>query len=79
MINGRQSLNYNKVSAALVNYEERRQDKLSSSGSTTAEALAIRGRSSNQKGRGDQGRSKSRSSFSDLKRNQCALCKELGH
>ena len=60
LINGRKSLNYNEVSAALVNYEVRRQDSLSSFGSTTTEALAVRGRSSNRKGRGDQGRSKSR-------------------
>ena len=33
------------------------------SGSTTAEALALRGRSYNRKGRGDQGRSKSISVF----------------
>ena len=62
-----------------MNYEVRRQDILSSSGSTTAETLAVRGRSSNRKGRGDQGRSKSRSGFRDLKRNQCALCKDLGY
>jgi len=79
LINERKSLNYNEVSAALVNYEVRRQDKLSSSGSTTAEVLAVRDRSSNQKGRGDQGRSKSRSGFRDLKRNMYALCKEIGH
>ena len=79
LINGRKSFNYNEVSAALVNYEERRQDRLSSSRSTTAETLALSGRSSNRKGRGDQGRSKSRSGFRDLKKNQCALCKELGH
>ena len=78
MINGRKSLNYNEVSAALVSYEARRHDRLSSSGNTTAEALAVRGRSSNRKGREDQGRSKSRSCFRDLKRNQCAVCKELG-
>ena len=41
--------------------------------------MTVRGRSSNQKGRGDHRRSKSRSSFRDLKRNQCALCQELGH
>ena len=75
MINGRKSLNYKEVSAALVNYEVRRQDKLSSLGSITAEALAVRGRSSNWKDRGDQGRS----DFRDLKKNQCALCKEIGH
>ena len=79
LINGRKSLNYNEVSATLVNYEVRRQDKLSSSGSTTTEALKVRGRSFNRKGRGDQGRSKSRSSFRDLKKNKCALCKELGY
>jgi len=79
LINGRQSLNYNEVSAALVNYEVRRQNRLSFSESTTAEALAIRGRSFNRKGRGDHGISKCRSAFRDLKKNRCALCKELGH
>ena len=79
LINGRKSFNYNEVSAAFVSYKARRHDRLSSSGSTTAEALAVRGRSSNRKVIGDQERSKSRSRFRDLKRNQCALCKELGH
>ena len=46
-LNGRQSLNYDEVSAALVSYEVRRQDRLSSSGSTTAEALEVTGRSFN--------------------------------
>ena len=62
-----------------MSYEARRQDRLSSSGSTTVEALTVRGTSSNWKGRGDQKRSKSRSGFRDLKRNQCALCKEVAH
>jgi len=44
LINGRKSLNYSEVSAALVNYEVRRQTF--SSGSTIAEALAVRDRSS---------------------------------
>ena len=79
LINRRISLDYNEVSAARVSYEVRRQDRLSSLGSTMAEALAVRGRSYNRKGRGDQERSKSRSGFRDLNRNQCALCKELGH
>jgi len=79
LINGRQSLNYNEVSAALVNYKVRRQDRLSSSGSTTAEALAVRSRSSNWKDRGDQGRSMFRSRFRNLKKNQCALFKKLGN
>jgi len=49
------------------------------SGSTTAEALALRGRCYNRKGRGEQKKLKSRSGFRDLKKNQCVLCKELGH
>ena len=61
LINGRKSLNYSEVSTALVSYEARRQDRLSPSESTTAEALAVRGRSSNRKRRDDQGRSKFRS------------------
>ena len=43
------------MSAALINYEVRTQDKLSSSEGTSAEALAIRGRSSNWKGKDDLG------------------------
>jgi len=65
--------------AALVNYEVRKQDILSFSMSTSAMTLATRGRSSNQKGKGDQERSKFRSDFRDLKKNQYPLCKELGH
>ena len=79
MINSRQTFNYSDVSAALVNYDVRRQDKMSSSEGTLAEVLAIRRRSSNQKGKGDRRRSKSRLDFRDLKMNQCAFCKELGH
>ena len=79
LINRRKFFNYNEVSAALVNYEVKRQDKLSSSGSTTTKTLAVRGRSSSRKGRGDQEGSKSRSGFRDLKRKQCALCKEVRH
>jgi len=79
LINGRQTLNYSAVSDALVNYEVRRQDKLSSSESTSAEALTIRGRSSNRKGKDDHGRSKSRPGFRDLKKNQCTFNKEVGH
>ena len=79
LINGRKFLNYNEVSAALVNYKERRHDRLSSSGGTTVESLTVRGWSSNQNGRDDQERSKSISGFRNLKKNQCALCKEPGH
>ena len=79
MTNGRQTLNYNEVSTALVNYEVRRQDRLSSHWSTSAEALVVRGRGSNRKDKGDRRRSKFRPGFRDLKKNQCALCKELAH
>ena len=75
LINGRQSLNYNEVSVALVNYEVKRQDLLSSSRSTIAEALVVKDRSLNRKGRGDQGRSKSRSGFRDLKKTSTPYAK----
>ena len=39
LINEKQSLKYNDISAALINYEVRRKDKQSSSSSTSAEAL----------------------------------------
>ena len=79
LINGRKSLNYNEVSAALANYDTMRQDRLSSQASTSAEALAVRGRGSYRKGKSDRGRSKSRPDFRDLKKNQCAFCREFGH
>ena len=79
LINGRQSLNYNDVSAALVNYEVKRKDKQSSSNGTSVKALTVRDRSSNQKGKGERQRSKSRPGFKDLKKNQCAFCKEIRH
>ena len=59
LINDRQTLNYNKVSAALVNYEVWKQDISSSHGITSAEALIVRGRGSYRKGKGDRERSKS--------------------
>ena len=79
MINGRQTLNYSEVSTALVNYEVKRKNKLSSFGSTSVEALAVRGRSFNRKGKGDRERSKSRKDFRDLNKNQCTFCKELAY
>ena len=39
----------------------------------------VRGRGSNQKDKGICKRSKSRLGFRDLKKNQCAFCKKLGH
>jgi len=58
LINEKQSFNYNDMSATLVNYEVRRKEKQSSSNSTLAEALVVRSRGSNQKGKGIRGRSK---------------------
>ena len=54
-------------------------DKKSSFSSTSAKVLVVRGRISNQKGKGIRGRSKSRLGFRDLKKNQCASYNELGH
>ena len=51
---------------------------MSFSEGTSTEALAIKGRIFNGKGKGDRGRSKFRSGFRDLKKNQCAFCKGLG-
>ena len=59
LINVKQTLNYSDMSAALVNYEARRKDKQSSSNDTSAEALTVRGRGSNRKGKGEHGESKS--------------------
>jgi len=56
LINEKQALNYNDVSAALVNYEVRRKDKQSSSSSTSAETLVVKGRGSNQEGESIRGR-----------------------
>jgi len=54
LINGKQTLNYSDVSGALVNYEVRRKGKQSSSNGTSVEALMVRGRCSNRKGKGDR-------------------------
>ena len=69
LINGKQTLNYSNVSATFVNYKVRKKKKQSSSNGTSVEALTVRGRSSNRKKKGERGRSKSRSSFRDLKKN----------
>ena len=79
LINWKQSLKYNDVSAALVNYEVTRKDKQSSSNGTSTEALMVRDRGSNRKGKDERERSKSRLGFRDLKKNQCTFCKEIGH
>ena len=63
LINGRQTLNYNEVSAALANYDTRRQDRLSSNANTSTEALAVRGRGSYRKGKGDRERDRSPTRF----------------
>ena len=50
-INGRQTLNYHEVSSALANYEMRRKERKPSQSSSSAEALAVRGRGSSRKGK----------------------------
>jgi len=79
LINCKQTLNYSDVSAALVNYKVRRKDMQSSSNGTSTEALMVRGRGFNQKGKGERERSKSRPGFRDLKKNQCAFCIKIRH
>jgi len=51
LINGKQTLNYSDVSAALVNYEVKRKYKQSSFNNTSTKALIVRGGDSNQKGK----------------------------
>ena len=59
LINGKSSLSYNDVPTALVNHKVRRKDKVSSSNSTTLEALTARGMSFNhQKRKSDVDKSK---------------------
>ena len=78
-INGRQTLDYHEVSSAFANYETRRKERQPSQSSLSAEALAVRGRGSSRKGNDERGRSKSRPGYRDLRKNQCAFCRELGH
>jgi len=59
LINDKSSLSYDEESTSIVNHELRRKNK-ESSNSTSAEVLTVRGRSSNRKGKGDRGRSKSK-------------------
>jgi len=57
LINDKNTLNYSDVSATLVNYEVRRKDKQFSSNGTSAKALMVRGRGSNQKDKSEYQRS----------------------
>jgi len=78
LINGKQSLSCNEVSVALVNYELRKNNKESSI-STSTEALTAREVSFNhRKGKGNFEKSKT-DGREDLKKNQCAFCKEEEH
>jgi len=56
--NSKQTLNYNDVSVAFVNYKVKKKNKQSSSKSDLAEALTVRRRSSSKKGKSDHRRSK---------------------
>ena len=78
LINCKQSLSYSDVLVALVNYKVRRKDTKSSFNSTSAEALTARGVGSNhKKDKRDFGKSKF-DGHEELKKNQCAFCKEEG-
>ena len=76
LINDKASLSYNDVSAALVNYDMRK-DKESFSSSTKAEVLTARGMDSNHR-KGKRDISKSTTGNRKLKKNQCGFYKE-GH
>ena len=78
LINGKQFIGYNEVSPALVNHELRKKDK-ESSNNTSVETLTVRGKSFNRKEKGNHDRSKTRTGFKDLKKNQRAFYKELGY
>jgi len=69
LINGKQTLNYSDVSTILINYEVRRKDKQFSFSGTSAEALMLKGRGSNPKGKDERGRLKFRPGFRDMKKN----------
>jgi len=73
LINCKQILHYSDMLVALVNYEVRRHDKLSSSEGTLGEALAISDRSYNWKGKGDRGGSKSTKVMRSEKEPVCLL------
>ena len=78
LINGKASLKYNEVTGALVSYEMRRKDRVSS-GSTSGEALTVRGRSPTKQGGQERSRSKSKSGKSKVAKDQCFKCKKKGH
>jgi len=80
LINGRTSLGYKEVTTALVNLELKRRDKECSTSDTSAEVLAARGSTPNQR-RGNQQKSNWKLMVSNrkLKKDQCAFCKEKGH
>ena len=67
------------MSSALSSYETRKKERHPSQSSSSAEALEVRSRSSSRKGSDERGRSKSRSGYRDLRKNQCAFCREIGH
>ena len=63
----------------MTNYETRRKERQPSQSSSSVEALAVRSRSSSRQGSEERERSKSRSGYRDLRKNQCAFCREIEH
>ena len=72
------SLKYNEVTSALVSYELRRKDSVSS-GSASGEALAVRGRSPTKQGGQERSYSKSKSGKPKVTKDQCLKCRKHGH
>jgi len=76
LINSKSSLSYNDVLNALMNHEMRRNDKVSSSNSTTTKLLTTREIGFNhRKGKRDVGKFKTDNH--KLEKNQCALWKKI--
>ena len=78
LINDKASQRYNEVTGALVSYELRRKDRVSSE-SASGDALTVRGRSPNKKGDQDRSRSKSKSGKPKVAKDQCLKCRKHGH
>jgi len=80
LINGRTSLNYSELTAALVNLELRRRDKECSTCDTSTEVLTARGSSPNRKRENQQKSNWNPRVYNrKLEKGQCTFCKEKGH
>lgn len=81
LLYGKDTIKFDEVSNALMNYEVRHKDKYDST-SSTLEALVVRGRSLERKRFGGRKKSGSRGTSKDKKRlgrDECAFCHNKGH